>query len=141
VIKEVVLITGDREWGTVEEEKVIRTALESVPVPSLIIHGKARGVDKMAAAVAVDLGHYVAEVPALWDRDGRGAGPIRNKVMVEMLTLMELRAPDVFVYAFHDNIAESKGTKDCVNRAIKAGIVVHLFTRNGNPVEVMGQID
>lgn len=81
-----------------------------------LIHGNARGADKMAAEVAKELGWDVLAVPAEWDRYGRGAGHKRNQEMVKM-------KPDLCV-AFWDG--ESRGTLDCISRAKSAGIKVRV---------------
>lgn len=49
-----------------------------------LLHGDARGVDRAVAADARRRrrGLVVIAYPADWDRYGRGAGPIRNAVMV-----------------------------------------------------------
>jgi hypothetical protein len=139
MIKDIVLVTGDREWGTMDEENVIREALNELLVPSLIIHGDARGADKMAASVGIELGHYVSIFPALWGRDGKPAGPLRNKVMVEIANVLML---DYFVhvYAFHNNIEESKGTKDCINRAFKENMSITIYSTNAEPRLVTAKI-
>lgn len=82
----------------------------------VIIHGGARGADSLADAWAcaamVDREIY----PANWTRDGKAAGPIRNRRM-----LTEGR-PDV-VLAFPGG----KGTSDMVRQARAAGVNVIQF--------------
>jgi hypothetical protein len=70
--------------------------------------------------VAEELGIPVLSFPADWARFGRAAGPIRNQRMLD-------EGKPTLVLAFHNNIVESKGTKDMVKRARKAGIRVRLF--------------
>lgn len=65
--------------------------------------------------------------PADWNRYGRAAGPIRNR---QMLTEGK---PDLVV-AFHDDIESSKGTKDMVTIAEKAGVYVYVMGRFKRPV-------
>jgi hypothetical protein len=111
----VALITGDRNWT---DKRLIQEWLKRLDITA-VIEGGARGADALAGQSASELGIEVAEVPADWDKHGRAAGPIRN---AEMLKLN----PDI-VLAFHGNLRESKGTKDMVRRANKAGVPVWLF--------------
>jgi hypothetical protein len=111
-----VLVTGDREW---KDEAAIERAFERFQ-PTTLIEGECRGLDQMARAVAERRGIPVIAVPAKWDTLGRGAGPARNAEMLDM-------GPDV-VLAFHNNFKRSKGTKNCVDQALKRGLEVWLNT-------------
>ena len=79
----------------------------------VIIHGGCRGADLLAADVAKELSIPTEEYPADWNTHGRSAGPKRNQQMLD-------KGKPTFVLAFHDDIDESKGTKDMVLRAKKA---------------------
>lgn len=48
-----------------------------------IVHGGAKGADRMAALLALDSGTACEEFPADWGRYGKAAGMIRNKAMVD----------------------------------------------------------
>jgi hypothetical protein len=48
----------------------------------LLLHGAARGADQAIAAAAEQLGWPQLPCPAQWDRHGRSAGPIRNRLML-----------------------------------------------------------
>lgn len=74
----------------------------------------------MAGEVATELGCQVEVFPADWKKYGRAAGPIRNNEMLDS-------DPDV-VLAFHDSLETSKGTKHCVEQALKRGMTVLYFT-------------
>lgn len=94
------LVCGDRNWyDSVVVEKKIRELN-----PSIIIHGAARGADSLASSVAKQLGIPVLKFPALWEKYGRAAGPIRNQQMLD-------EGDPNFVLAFHDDIEHSKGTR------------------------------
>lgn len=119
-----ILICGDRNW---DDAPAIDRALFGYK--SLIgdgvmgvISGMARGADSIAAQWARDWHIPLLAYPADWNKHGRSAGPIRN---IEML---EHGKPDV-VYAFHDNLAESKGTKHMVSIAKRAGIPTYIVRR------------
>lgn len=111
------LVTGSRDW---EDYDVIRDRIlglyDNVGYPLTIVEGGARGVDKMAAQVAIDNGLWLEEYPADWSK-GRAAGIIRNQQMVDT-------KPD-YCYAFIRN--NSKGATHCANAAKKAGIPTVIF--------------
>ena len=118
-----ILITGDRSWV---DRKMIREILETWLMPGdTLIHGGARGVDRLAGEEAEAMGFAVKSVAALWSQFGRAAGPIRNAKM--------LTEEPYFVLAVHDDLATSKGTADCVNKARKKGLYVflHYHTKKG----------
>ena len=75
----------------------------------------------IAAAIARKLGFKVIMVWADWELEGKAAGPIRNQRM------LDIHQPDL-VLAFHRFIANSKGTKDMVDRARKAGVRIKVVT-------------
>ncbi len=66
--------------------------------------------------------------PANWDL-GKAAGPIRNAEMVA--------AGADMVIAVHRFLPNSKGTKNCVSLALKAGIPVYLIdSEDGEPTKL-----
>ena len=107
-----VLICGDRNWSDFD---TIFQYLSKLPKDTVVIEGEARGADSMAREAARLLGLRVEPYPADWEKHGRAAGPIRNKEML-------LKGRPDLVVAFHENIATSKGTKNMVDQALKAGI-------------------
>ena len=109
-----ILFCGDRLW---EEEELIRLVLEGYdPETTIIVHGNAPGADRIAARLAYNMGFKVEPHSAKWERYGKAAGPIRNKEMLD--------SGIDFVEAFHNNIENSRGTKDMVKIALKADIPV-----------------
>ncbi len=113
-----ILVSGDRNWT---DENSIREVLNKYdPQETILIHGAARGADTLAANVAAELGFKkILPFKADWKQYGRAAGPIRNG---QMLTEGK---PDIII-AFHSDIEASKGTKDMLKRAKKAGITTEL---------------
>lgn len=103
-----ILFCGDRNWTDIEK---IKSVMMIIPKDSIIVHGNAKGADRLSALVAMQHGLKVESYPAKWNEYGRAAGPIRNQEMLE--------SGLDFAYAFHSNIEESKGTKDMVNRLTK----------------------
>jgi hypothetical protein len=101
----------------------------------VIVHGGAPGLDWSFTEACADLGVPVEIHPARWDvldvpgaivrtnKDGlrynANAGPIWNAAMVA--------AGAGMCVAFHRFLARSRGTKDCVRRAIEAGIPTYLI--------------
>src|SRR6185295_126387 len=114
-----ILICGDRNWTN---KYLIMITLADLPIQStdVIIHGNARGADRLGAECALELKLAVVSISADWKQYGRAAGPIRNKKMLD-------EKPDL-VLAFHNNIESSKGTKNCINEAKRRGITVKLIT-------------
>lgn len=108
------LVCGGRDF---DDREFVFHALDKVhakrPIECLI-HGAARGADTLAADWALDRGVLCNAYPADWERDGRGAGPIRNQRMLDQ------GKPDGVV-AF----AGGRGTADMVRRANAAGLPVY----------------
>ncbi|KKL26495.1 hypothetical protein LCGC14_2394700 [marine sediment metagenome] len=112
-----VLVCGGREWN---DPWPILRELTKFHDGTVVIHGAARGADKLAGVVAEGLGFEVIPVAANWNKHHRAAGPIRNKKMLAMKPMI--------VLAFHEDISKSKGTKDMVIIARKAGIETKVFS-------------
>lgn len=116
-----VLICGSRNW---KEEDVIpeyriEEYIKTLPPSSVIIHGDGRGADQVAKKMAIKYGHTEVPFSADWGKYGDAAGPIRNRKM--------LKENPNKVVAFHEDIANSKGTKDMIAAARKAGFPVEVF--------------
>lgn len=116
-----ILICGDRNWT---DESLISMALTAyIPLAgkdAVVIHGDARGADKLGARAATKLGLKVIAFPADWGTFKRGAGPIRNQIMIE-------QEPSI-ILAFHDHIRMSHGTVDMLVRARKNGTPYNLYS-------------
>lgn len=118
-----VLVTGDREWSDIPR---IVEELKGFRPGTILVHGACRGADNTCAAVAEALGFVVRPYPADWKRHRRGAGPIRNQQMLDMEHKPE--EPIDLVLAFHNDIENSSGTADMLDRTRKAGIPWKLVT-------------
>ncbi len=114
-----VLVCGDREWT---DKDLIKLVLSTVHGPVTVIHGGCRGADEIAGNAAFNMGFKVEQYDANWKKYGRAAGPIRNQVMLD--------ASIDLVLAFHPDLSKSKGTKDMVARARKAGVTVEVYDGN-----------
>lgn len=131
-----VLVTGSRAWP---DASAIETALLDcwhdalqLGAPGIVVvHGAARGADRMAGQWAARAGLPWEAIPADWEhcaedcppghRQERGgrewcptAGHRRNQAMVD--------AGAAVCLAFQ--VGESTGTADCIRRAEAAGIPV-----------------
>lgn len=115
----VILVTGDREWRSPKQIRIICRELSQFPKDSILVHGAARGVDSIAAEIAKELGFEVRGYPADWDTYGRAAGHIRNRLMLKE------QKPDI-VIAFHHSIDKSKGTKDMIIVSGQSGVKTRL---------------
>ncbi len=109
-----VLICGARDF---DEPEAIEAVVNGLSEDDIVIHGCADGADSMAGIFAKRRGLKVLEFPARWDIHGRAAGPIRNKEMLDDGKLDK-------VYAFYRNKIMSRGTRNMVLQARKAGVTV-----------------
>lgn len=145
------LFCGDRDWSDRKahpdswnhEYKLVGAIMRQMldEHPDLeIIHGAARGADTCADLWALDYRLPIHAFPAYWNcgiyedwtgtfckvdgnhsvMHGISAGPIRNQLMID-------ENPDIVV-AFHDNLKDSKGTKDMVFKAEARGIKTMIIT-------------
>ena len=83
-----------------------------------IVHGNCRGADKIAGSIGKKLGFNIEPHPADWKKYGKSAGPIRNTEMVNSNIDLVLAFP----------VGNSKGTKDCLEKARRKGISTIVVT-------------
>ena len=95
------------------DELLRRVSLSDMDV---IISGGAKGVDKLAEDFAKANDIPFKEFKANWEKYGKGAGFIRNSLIVEKADM---------VIAFWDG--KSTGTKDSIDKAIKKRKTLLLF--------------
>lgn len=111
-----VLVCGGREFS---DEAALRSAMNAVVGAErdvVIIHGAARGADRLAGKIAKSAGVTVVEFPADWDTFGKRAGFLRNKQMLDE------GKPDVVLAA-----PGGVGTTMMIELAQKAGVRVVQF--------------
>lgn len=77
------LVCGGRNFSDREYLEKFLDNLQVGESFTTLIHGAARGADRLAGIWAKSRGLEVIEVPAEWDRYGRAAGPIRNNEMLK----------------------------------------------------------
>lgn len=109
-----VLVCGDRNWTDRQSIHNYLVALKQAGYNE-VIEGGARGADTIAGEEALKLHFSVNHFPAQWSKYGKAAGPIRNRVMLD-------QQPQLVV-AFHNDLANSKGTAGCIREAKRRGIV------------------
>ncbi len=82
------LVCGGREYA--DAEHVREVLLHHIPDPRQVwvLHGNAPGADTLAHLECLRRGIPVLSMPALWDVEGRSAGPKRNERMRELLWLI-----------------------------------------------------
>jgi len=93
-------------------------------LPAVLVSGGAQGADALAERLAEERGLTIDVIPADWQRYGRGAGPIRNKQIVESADL---------VIAFWDG--KSRGTRSALAHADKVGVPVEVHHPDGPVTE------
>ena len=112
-----IIVCGTRHWTNRER---IADRLFDCPVTSTIVHGAARGADKIAGQEAQKLGLLIEEHPADWDRYGKSAGYRRNELMAQL-------GADLCI-AFWDG--SSLGTQHMIDLAKKYGIPVEIVWKD-----------
>lgn len=112
----IVLICGSRYWTN--QGKISRR-MKLQPRDTMIIEGGAPGADCIAGEVADELGLPHAKVEANWNFYKKAAGAVRNRWMLNLKPTL--------VIGFHSNLAESKGTKDCIEEAQRRGILTEII--------------
>lgn len=114
-----VIVCGGRDFQNrslcFESLESVLSAYESLE----IVSGHAKGVDTFGEEYAKEHGIKVSIFKPDWKQYGRAAGPIRNRQMLEYA--LETSA---VIVAFWDGV--SKGTKNMIEQAKKAGATVHV---------------
>lgn len=110
-----VICCGSREWTNRE---AIANRLFDLPTDTVIVHGCAKGADRIAGEEGAKLGLLIEEHPADWEYYGKRAGFLRNRRMAEI-------GADLCL-AFWDG--RSSGTAMMVDLAEKHGIPLELYT-------------
>ncbi|MFD4699811.1 SLOG family protein [Streptomyces niveus] len=116
-----ILITGSRTWT---DEKAVREAINQAVSEfpgrrAVVIHGACpRGADVMAERASHRLSLPSEAHPAEWRVHGRGAGFIRNQLMVDL-------GADICLAFIRDR---SRGASHTARIAEAAGIPVRRFT-------------
>jgi hypothetical protein len=108
-----VLVCGGRDYPDSGRDSLFASLDRLLVGATWLIHGDARGVDRLAGQWAHQRGIPVTPFPANWNAYGKRAGWLRNQEM------LDIGKPDL-VIAFPGG----GGTADMVRRARKAGVRV-----------------
>jgi len=122
-----IIICGDRRWTDYELiKKFVDNSKNQI---ELLIEGEAPGADSHARNAAMETGieNKIVKFPAEWNKYGRAAGLIRNQQMLDFLLRYDGKK---MVFAFHDNLERSKGTKHMLKIAKKAGVQVETISHS-----------
>lgn len=92
--------------------------------PTVVIEGGAPGADALSLEAAEAFDVCVQSFPAEWEKYGKAAGPIRNTQMLN-------EGKPELVIAFHDDLQNSKGTRNMVQQAEKRKIPVKVYNSKG----------
>ncbi len=106
-----VIVCGSRGWT---DRDRIADRLFYLPPDAIVVHGAAKGADRIAAQEAEKLGLLVEPHPADWNTLGKKAGSLRNREMAML-------GADLCI-AFWDG--RSKGTLDMMNAASNQHILI-----------------
>jgi predicted membrane GTPase involved in stress response len=101
----IILISGSREYSDLE---FVKEYVKLLPSDTILLNGRARGVDNVARNTALFNDIRVRDYPAEWRKYGKGAGFIRNHIMVDLAEL---------IICFWDG--ESPGTKDVIDYSLQ----------------------
>lgn len=118
-----ILCFGDREWDDIELITV--SLLAYFNTTECVIEGECRGADRLSKIAAQSIGFNILSFPADWTKYGKAAGPIRNQQMLD-------EGKPTLGLCFHDNLQESRGSKDMLIRLLKAGIPVRHISHSGS---------
>lgn len=108
-----VAIVGSRKFRNFD---MVETYVNQLPKTDTIVSGGAIGVDLSAEMAAKKRGMNTIIYKAEWNRNGRGAGFMRNSLIVNECDRL---------VAFWDG--ESNGTKHSIDMAIKRGKTVEVI--------------
>lgn len=120
-----VLVTGGRDYTA---SPIIENAMLMVVArfkDVIFVNGGANGADTICSVFCLKHEWPVYIYPAKWNTHKKGAGPIRNRLMLDM-------HPDVsLVLAFHPFLPKSRGTYDMCKIALSRRIPVVHYDNNG----------
>lgn len=119
-----IIIAGGRDFQDYELLKLSMNNFISswdkdiFPKDIEIVSGHASGADSLGEKFANEFGCKIRIFPADWNFFGKSAGIIRNREMLSYVKIYD----DPILIAFWDG--KSKGTKNMIDIAKKAGITV-----------------
>lgn len=128
-----IIVCGSRDWSDYETIWQALHRRSERHGRFTVIHGAARGADRLSGQAGRHQGLPVVEFPADWEKHGRRAGPIRNQAMLDAaLDEYEVLGVLAFKEGF-DHSLRRGGTEDMVRRAREAGLDTIIVERSDNP--------
>ncbi len=115
-----VLVCGSLAWN---DRAAIEQELRGLPADSVILEGEAPGADIMARQIAEELGLEVWPYPKD-QRLGKGADRSRDQQMF-------YEGQPTLVLIFHEDIENSRGSKEQRQRAMKRQVAYKVIGSNG----------
>jgi hypothetical protein len=110
-------IVGYREYNNFQEfSKLVDAWIIIHGIPDVIISGGGRGTDLLAEVYARNRTIPFVAYPADWQRFGRSAGPIRNKIIADQCT-------DCLAFVHPKSI----GTRNTIEEVRKLGKSVYII--------------
>ena len=107
------IIAGGRDYHNYD---TLLEAIQECQFPiATVVSGGAKGVDALGERYAGEMNLKLNIYNADWERNGRAAGPIRNRKMAENA--------DALIAIWN---GESKGTKNMIETATKLGLLVYV---------------
>lgn len=133
-----ILITGARDYPDID--KAFYIVKENLcQCGTIVVHGNARGIDREVGALIQEHMNYDSQMaingsrvqrwPAQWTRFGRGAGPIRNREMIDWI-MQQAERPfdDIFCFAFPlEPRQKNSGTWDCIDAIQAAHLDLQIY--------------
>lgn len=112
-----VVVCGSRDFiDPFTVSIAIDRRMSELPEGSHVIHGDARGADRIAAEAAERRGHTVEAFPADWKKYGKAAGIFRSRRMLD-------QKPDLVIAYWN---GKSTGTAYTIAEARTRGIPVEV---------------
>jgi hypothetical protein len=106
----IVLVTGGRDYFKAIEICQALDQLHSTNPLTMLVHGDAKGADRISARWAKDHGVHPCGIPALWDFYNLQAGTTRNTAMLNL--------PIAYCVAFPGGKGTADMVKQCTNKSI-----------------------
>lgn len=128
-MKHFILITGSRDWtdsAAVEEALQAEYERAGAPLEVVVMHGACRGADKLATMWADLKGFEVIPIPASDFGQWPACGPRRNSAMVNIVSYSMAMVPQVTGSVLAFPMPDSRGTWDCVGKALRKRIPVKI---------------
>jgi hypothetical protein len=83
-------VTGGRKYTDTTAVFDCLVKLDAEFERMVVIHGDATGTDSLAYEVCKQVGIEQVRIPASWNKYNRAAGPIRNRLMLDLFPNIDL---------------------------------------------------